>query len=451
MINYLPEIYPDELVYSWFCRYYVHSGSIANSEAMRDILYKKCNNPSKEFLGHINNEALEIIQKIYPIDELIINHTMFPQYARFVGLEKRKNALFHIGYDFKDVHHLFSVLPRTDTEKFLRYCPLCVTEDREIHGEAYWHRQHQIRNIQACTKHKCRLIDSVVTAKSEQTFTFCPAETNVESYDADMTVGNNELKYTQYITDVFNAPIDFKNDIPISTVIYHAMKYTKYLKSSEKTRYTKRLSEDIFTFFHEIELKNIASIYQIQRTLLGDRFDFSVICQIAYFLNISVEDLTAPKINNNQIAAEQSTHYMQNKSPIDWIEFDKQNAPVLETIARNVYNGTMNENGRPDRVSERLIYREMNFHKHRLEKLPMCKAIFEQYTEPFEETWARRIIWAYNNLKCQNYNLIYWTDIRKLSGVKKKNISAVIPYLYKHADEKTVNDIISVIRTAPTN
>lgn len=296
-----------------------------------------------------------------------------------------------------------------------------------------------------CAKHKCRLTDSIVTAKSEQTFTFCPAEINIESCDVDRTVENNELKYVQYVTDVFNAPMDFENDVPVSAVLYHAMTQTKYLKSSGKTRYTKKLSEDMHAFFQEIKLKNIASIYQIQRTLLGDRFDFSIICQIAYFLNISVEDLTTPKINNNQIAAEQSTHYMKDKAPIDWIEFDKQNAPILEKIASDIYYGRANKSGRPDRVSERLIYREMDFHKHRLEKLPMCKAIFEQYTEPYEETWARRIIWAYNKLKCQKGGLICWSDIRNLSGVKRENIDAILPYVRKHADEKTFNDIFLLL------
>ena len=296
-----------------------------------------------------------------------------------------------------------------------------------------------------CAKHKCRLTDSIVTAKSEQTFTFCPAEINIESCDVDRTVENNELKYVQYVTDVFNAPMDFENDVPVSAVLYHAMTQTKYLKSSGKTRYTKKLSEDMHTFFQDIGLKNIASIYQIQRTLLGDRFDFSVICQIAYFLNISVEDLTAPKINNNQIVAEKSTHYMKDKAPIDWVEFDKQNAPILEKIASDIYYGRANKSGRPDRVSERLIYREMNFHKHRLEKLPMCKAIFEQYTEPYEETWARRIIWAYNKLKCQKGGLICWSDIRNLSGVKRENIDAILPYVRKHADEKTFNDIFLLL------
>ena len=36
---------------------------------------------------------------MYPLDELVLNHTMYPQYARFVPLEQKKTALFHLGHD----------------------------------------------------------------------------------------------------------------------------------------------------------------------------------------------------------------------------------------------------------------------------------------------------------------------------------------------------------------
>ncbi|HBI60962.1 MAG TPA: hypothetical protein DDY31_07095 [Lachnospiraceae bacterium] len=52
MIGFMPAIYPDELVYSWFCRYYVHSGYSANKMALNDLLYNRHCNPSKEFIGH---------------------------------------------------------------------------------------------------------------------------------------------------------------------------------------------------------------------------------------------------------------------------------------------------------------------------------------------------------------------------------------------------------------
>ncbi len=58
MITYLPEIYPDELVYSWFCRYYVHSVYLTHKAVMTQLLFNSHNNLSKEFIGHLNPEAL---------------------------------------------------------------------------------------------------------------------------------------------------------------------------------------------------------------------------------------------------------------------------------------------------------------------------------------------------------------------------------------------------------
>ena len=61
---------------------------------------------------------------------------------------------------------------------------MCVNDDRETYGETYWHRKHQIRNMSICTKHKCRLKESTVPAKSEQSFTFCPAESYIGNEEA---------------------------------------------------------------------------------------------------------------------------------------------------------------------------------------------------------------------------------------------------------------------------
>ncbi len=76
MITYLPELYPDELVYSWFCRYYSHSGYLTHKSALEDILYKRHNNPSKEFLGRLNSDMTEAIKRKYSIEDIILSHTM---------------------------------------------------------------------------------------------------------------------------------------------------------------------------------------------------------------------------------------------------------------------------------------------------------------------------------------------------------------------------------------
>ena len=246
------------------------------------------------------------------------------------------------------------------------------------------------------------------------------------------------------MTDAFNAPVDFEQDIPISAVLYHGMRDTKYLKATGKTRYTKQLAEDITAYYKRLDIGSIASMSQIQRVLLGDRFDFSVICQIAFYLDMDINALTNPVLTAAQIEQEQNTHYMKDRPVIDWAVYDAETASILERVAKSIYEGTASETGRPERVSEKVIYREMGFPGHRLENLPLCKAIFDKYTETYEENWARRIVWAYDKLQAEGVSC-YWSDIRQLTGVKKKNIEKVIPYIRKYTDKKTADAIIALI------
>lgn len=445
MISYLPEIYPDELAYSWFCRYYVHTGCLTHKAALNNILSSRHDNPSKEFLGHINPDMLTAIQRMYPINEVILHHTMYPQYARFIPQKQKKDALYHIGFDFCDVHHLFPILPRCERDLYLKYCPVCADEDRKQYGEAYWHRVHQIRNMRICVKHNCRLVNSSVVAKSEQTFTLCPAESYITVQNPAIETDPLQIAFAKYLTDVFDAPMDLVRDIPTSAVLYYGMENTKYIKSTGKTRYTKLLAEDMNNYYTRLDISNIASMSQIQRVLLGERFDFSVICQIAFYLGMDVETLTNPMLTEAQIEQEQSTHYMANRPAIDWAIYDAETAPILERVARSIYDGTASEIGRPERVSEKIIYREMGLPGHRLEILPKCKAVFDKYTESYEENWARRIVWGYNKLSA-NGMPFYWCDIRQLTGVKKKNIEKIIPLIPKHTDRHTADMIIALIK-----
>ena len=443
MIVYFPAIYPDELVYSWFCRYYVHSGCLSHKMALQELYCKRSDNPSKEFIGNLNPEAKELIEKMYPLDELVLNHTMYPQYARFVPLEQKKTALFRLCHDSCDIHHLFAVLPRDEGEQYLRFCPVCVEEDREIYGETYWHRKHQIRNVGICTKHKCKLMESSVLAKSEQSYTFFPAENYVEDSVLVLESDAEKIRFAVFLEAVFDALMDFDNDVPVSSILYDGMSRTKYLKPSGRSRYTKMLADDMNEFYMNMGVCTVASVYQIQRTLLGSGFDFLIVCQIAFFLGMKPEELTSPSLTPEQIQQEQDSHYMKDAVPVDWEQLDTETAPVLERFVKGVYDGTANENGRPERVSERLVYREMNLQGHQLENMPKCKTIFERYTESYPESWARKIIWAYQKLK-EEGEPFYWSDIRKLSGVKKKNIQLVIPYLMKHADADMVKWIMEL-------
>jgi hypothetical protein len=272
------------------------------------------------------------------------------------------------------------------------------------------------------------LENSTVTAKSEKTYTLCPAEEYAVRGEARINHDSLSQEFAEYVTNVFHAPMDVERDIPISVVLYEAMKGTPYRSMKGNMHFTKRLAEDMRAFYGE----SAATFCQLQRTLLGERFDFSVVCQIGFFLGLSVEDLTNPKVTEDQIEREQASHYMRSKTSCDWSSYDEELAPVLEKIAREIYDGSASEIGRPERVSERRVYRELNLPAHALERLPKCRAVFEKYTESYEGNWARRIVWACNKLKKERQGKpFFWSDIRELTGVKKRNLEKALAVLQR--------------------
>lgn len=445
MIGFMPEIYPDELVYSWFCRCFVHSGYPTSKAFLGELLFNRHCNPSKEFVGHLNPEMEQEIRQIYPMEELVLKHTMFPQYARFIGPENKENALHRLTNGFCDAHHLFSILPRDGGGQYLKYCPLCMVEDRKIYGEAYWHRTHQIRNMAVCTKHKCRLENSSVTARSSQSFILEPAEMALEERQARNDVIPLEWGFASYMEEIFQEPMGFWGNPPISAILYAGMEGTKYLKSTGRVRNTQLLADDMQGYFKGICLGNIASMYQVQRTLLGQRTDFSIVTQIAFFLGIPAQELLHPRLSEGQVQKEKDARCPKGDIPGDWDSYDERMLPVMGQTARDIYQGNLDGMGRPGRVTERLLCRAVGISPHRLGNMPKCRGVLEKYEESYEENWARRLVWAYGKLKVEKEGKVYWSDLRRVSGVKRERAGKALPYLKGHAGRGMGEEITALV------
>lgn len=445
MIGFMPEIYPDELVYSWFCRCFVHSGYPTSKAFLGELLFNRHCNPSKEFIGHLNPEMEQEIIKIYPMKELVLEHTMFPQYARFIEPENKKNALHRLTNDFCDAHHLFSILPRDGGDQYLKYCPLCMVEDREIYGETFWHRKHQIRNMAVCTKHKCRLENSSVAARSSQSFILEPAEIALVEGEVRQDIESLELEFASYMEEIFQEPMGFWGNPPISAILYAGMEGTKYLKSTGRVRNTQLLADGMQDYFKEIHIKDIASIYQIQRTLSGQRTDFSIVTQIAFFLGIPAHGLLHPRLSKEQVQKSQDARCPKGDIPEDWDSYDEGMLPVMGQTARDIYQGNLDGMGRPGRVTERLLCRAVGISPHRLGNMPKCRGVLEKYEESYEENWARRLAWAYGKLKVEKEGKVYWSDLRRVSGVKRERAGKALPYLKGHAGRGMGEEITALV------
>ena len=97
--------------------------------------------------------------------------------------------------------------------KFLRFCPLCLEEDRNQYGEAYWHLHHQIPGVLVCLKHDIALLDSLISLETDGIHYYGASRDNCLT-DTSIKHSSNTLEklinLAQDIEWLSNTKLDFK-------------------------------------------------------------------------------------------------------------------------------------------------------------------------------------------------------------------------------------------------
>ncbi|MCM1224422.1 MAG: TniQ family protein, partial [Lachnospiraceae bacterium] len=320
MIGFMPAIYPDELVYSWFCRYYAHSGHSAYVFAKEDILQNRHIRTDIEFINRLNDDFRSVVLSMIPMEELILSHTMFPYY-RFAGVSRLYNALKFMASKGEDAHRLLPIQKgHPDMQsRYIKYCPQCTVEARNIFGEAYWSRKAVMRHIDVCVKHGCRLKDTDIAISGKQSGRLYVAEEKIDDMEPETVKDGLEFTFAKYMADAFHRPICFDNDVPVGEFLRSRLVGTKYMSARGMQMQTSILVDDIMGFYKEIQKQVSPDInaaggnafspcitqkHHIQHILTGKCSDFYKICQLAFFLGITVDELVnpeIPKINQTMI------------------------------------------------------------------------------------------------------------------------------------------------------
>lgn len=493
MIAYLPEIYEEELVYSWFGRYYAHMYPVYAC-ALEDLLGKKNIRPDMEFINRLCEDARRVITKTVSMEELILNHTMLP-YFRFAENTRLRNALGTMSEGIAgDCHRLLPVTKnRTAAQKrYMRYCPICAAEARKKYGEAYWTRSAVMRNISICVKHGCRLKVTKLEISGKQSGRLYVAEEEIADTVPEMVGDGLELKFMRYMMDVFYKPINYENSVSVGDFLKSRLEGTKYLSVRGKRKNISLLFDDLTEFFRELHMEGdgivyagISEVHQIQHILSGKCFDFYLICQLAYFLGISPNELTNPalpaetqtKLYNakverlyvqglgcyriarevggcpstvrhaNQTRERKPHDYAAarlGKQKRDWEQYDTDMLPEVRKAAEQIYNG---DGGRPKRVTVFAVAKLLGFPNMRMEYyMPKCKELVGSYYEEYPVYWAREVVWCYNRLQQEkNEDDIIWRNIRDMTNLRKENFLESFPYLNLFTDEETADRIKSLV------
>lgn len=485
MITIFPEPYEDELLYSFFARYYMKSGYGTFIDVAEELYQRATTRPDKEFYNPLTEDARIRLTAIKPMEDMIVQHTMYPNYARFVDREARRNSLEAL--DRMDTHYRNS-LPMRMTgrgkERFMRYCPLCADKDREIYGETYWHRLHQLMGVNLCPMHGCTLAHSKISMSCKASPSLVNAEMAVLS-KSDVIINENkvDIQLARYIAEIFTAPMDFNQDVPIGHYLHYRMDGTKYRSIRGEQRNIQLLHDDFMDYYKQSENEGLTELWQIQKVLTGYRKNSYEVAQLAMFLNISAEDLLHPvlpektqeqlfdeKVKQMREAgmsypaiAEQlgasvnivkpigalsyKKHHISSMlseksgvKPNDWNCIDKDLLPQVRQVAKKLY-GTRTE--RPHRVSVTTVCRIMELPEGYLKHLTLCLEAVKKYAESQQEYWAREVVWAACQVQ-RNGEILIWRRIRDLTNLRRDNFEACLPFIVCFADKKMAEEIMKL-------
>lgn len=358
---------------------------------------------------------------------------MFPCY-RFAENTRLCNALKSMTDSGEDVHHLLPVSKNRLGEQhhYIKYCPVCAAEAREAYGETYFTRSANIRNVDICAKHSCRLKNTNIEISGKQSARLYVAETEIKDVEPEFVKNGRELQFAQYMTEVFQKPIEMDNKTGIGEFLNSKLEGTKYLSARGKARNITLLFNEFMDFYKALPNQGLTKLSQMQKIFTGYRWDFYEVCQIAFFLNISVDALINPQMpeksqtelfnerveqlyaqglgchriakklgcspstakNANRVKPKAEHDYSVRKGikRDDWEKIDEQMLEqVLDTCEKIYYN----DGGRPGHVTVNAVCRNLRLPDKRFDYLPKCRKIIYEYEEKKEIYWAREVVWCY--------------------------------------------------------
>ena len=470
MIAYFPTPYPDELLYSQLARYYAKSGYMAYTYAAEELFVAKTVRPDINFLNVFTPDALRMITRDMTMEDVVLKHTMFPYYGRFLPLERRLRAFQALVSMQGNYHNLLPIPTRKgNSDRYLRYCPMCAEQDRQEYEETYWHRAHQMIGMNACPVHGCYLMNSSIVISGKMPPMLKSAEEVVPASEAETMANDIERHIAVYMGEVFRADVDMQSDVAAGQFLHSRMANTKYRSIRGEQRNIKLLHSDFSRYYDGLSNNWFTELWQIQKVLTGDRVNFYEICLLAMFLGVPAAELVNMKLPEKsqqqlfdedvyrlrdvglsylEIAEQLHAPYDTVKSigerrygtyhkvtriplksgakPQNWEQIDNNTLPLVRDAIRQLHgDGTT----RPKRVTVFAVEKLLGLPSKQISlHLPKCYTEIKKHEESQEQYWAREVVWAVSILQVHGDPLT-WRRIRALTNMRPDNFKACLPYV----------------------
>ncbi|MGE9952588.1 TnsD family Tn7-like transposition protein [Clostridium perfringens] len=270
MINLLPKVYDDELLYSIIARYRRRCGLINKRSLIRDFGVDNKIFMRIDINFPVNIKSfVESLPKpnIWTEERVIKGNTMYPIYTKFLDGNRSEEIFRSMISNDKRQIYLMAGLGRSTVNfnKYLRYCPYCVEEDLKLYGESYWRRIHQVVGKFLCNKHKCKLVDSNVLANNNNIDYICVDDIyNKENIKLcnNLDILILDKKYSDFIKYLSNNP-DKRLNIEEIKSFYKNKFFEKGLTSKNGSLNLKEIEQQIKGFYSKEYLSIMQSNFQL--------------------------------------------------------------------------------------------------------------------------------------------------------------------------------------------
>ena len=482
MLGLFPHPYPDELIYSILARYSVRAGYSQYIFVAEDLFQRRSLRPNFEYLPALKDEVVKELTRNRTLCEVILNHTMFPCYCRFLPIDRKRkaiNSLVKMDSNYHDV----TLYPKCKESKTMRYCPLCVSKDRNDYGETYWHRIHQINELSICPLHYCYLADTSFIISGKVSPDLIPAEIVIPDNLRINHCENLRLRlFADYVYKVFMLPIKMDNECGAAYAIKLKMENTKYRSPRGGICRITELYSDFAEYYSGV-INDLPKQWQIHKVITGQRYDFWEVCLLCFFLNISINELgevvkeergsqeifddkiaelhnkgfSYPKIaelmgysvdiiKNAAYSKSKQTKPRKRKGgkpgrrPLDWEKLDQEMLPKVIEMIDNLKNSD-----KPIRITLGSVARRVGLKSKQIDKLTRCKEEIEKHCQSQEEFWAQKVVWAWGELSKEG-KMISIKKIRLLTNMSTGQINRCLNEL-KNKDLELFDEISKLLNT----
>ncbi|MGB8416784.1 TniQ family protein [Paraburkholderia sp.] len=241
---YFPRPYPDELTSSLLIRAARHLG------VPYDKLVKYLTGMGRKRVHFTNPFALQQIAKATGMayDEILVNHTLYPYVTAFMSRRRREQIRASLVATVPQMRSDFNWLAGAPWSSLAcrRFCPQCLREDLQQHGESYWHRSHVLPGVYTCTNHSSPLLGtSIALGRCEPVRArACPSDN--PGIEIDLPLSRHLL---DAVACYSKEALDGKLSARLDGIRAHAQEVEELGVKSSKGRITRCLSRQLEKFY----------------------------------------------------------------------------------------------------------------------------------------------------------------------------------------------------------